>query len=419
VNFSIPIRGTLPAGVLALALASCGAAATEAGSADERPPVQVTAEQARTMTLRPELELIGQLVPRPEAVAVVAARVGGSVSAVHVVAGDVVAAGDVLIDLDPRVLAGEVDRASAEAAQRRAALQLLERGPREQELAIARADRDRAAAAAQSAAEKLQSLEALEAHAEISPVRLAEARTARRTADAELAAAGSALELLEAGTRPEVLQQARATLAAAEADLALARARLGFTSLPAPLAGTVMRLEARPGMGVDPGTPLAEVADLARLLARVRLPAETVPRLDPEGACTVTPDAGSAALEGTIDRFGPAAEESTGGVWAFVGVVNPGELRPGMSGRVALPLRPVADCTAVPLAAVAERDGVAVLTVIRDGAAHEIEVRTGERAHGWVQILDGVAPGDLVATRGGYGLPEGQAVEVVSATDAR
>lgn len=72
----------------------------------------------------------------------------------------------------------------------------------------------------------------------------------------------------------------------------------------------------------------------------------------------------------------------------------------------------VANATVVPVAAVADRNGAAVVTVIREGKAYETEVEVGIRTPEVVQILGGLTAGEIVAAEGGYGLPDGCPVKV-------
>ena len=58
------------------------------------------------------------------------------------------------------------------------------------------------------------------------------------------------------------------------------------------------------------------------------------------------------------------------------------------------------------------------MTVIRDGKAEETGVTLGKEAEGNVQVVSGLAQGDLVAVKGGYGLPDGYPVEIVSKDDS-
>ncbi len=72
------------------------------------------------------------------------------------------------------------------------------------------------------------------------------------------------------------------------------------------------------------------------------------------------------------------------------------------------------DVLTVPVAAVADRAGTPVVTIVRDNKAHEIDVTVGVQTLERVQVIMGLAAGDWVITEGGYGLPEDCPVEVVS-----
>ena len=52
------------------------------------------------------------------------------------------------------------------------------------------------------------------------------------------------------------------------------------------------------------------------------------------------------------------------------------------------------------------------LQQIRDNKAYELPVKLGVITRDYVQVLDGLADGDIVATEGGYGLPEACPVEI-------
>ena len=120
-------------------------------------------------------------------------------------------------------------------------------------------------------------------------------------------------------------------------------------------------------------------------------------------------------LQGEVARISSQADPATGDVDAFVLVTNGrGTLRPGLAcrGRVWLP--ELADVLTVPVAAVADRAGTPVVTIVRDNKAHEIDVTVGVQTLEQVQVITGLAAGDWVITEGGYGLPEDCPVEVVS-----
>jgi hypothetical protein len=96
-------------------------------------------------------------------------------------------------------------------------------------------------------------------------------------------------------------------------------------------------------------------------------------------------------------------------------VKNPDDrLRPALACRAQVWLPPISDALVVPVSAIGDHDGRSVVTVIRDGKAEEIGITLGKEAEGCVQVVSGLAQGDLVAIKGGYGLPDGYPVEIVS-----
>ncbi len=374
------------------------------------PKVEVV--QARSMELRPRFELVGQVVPRPEAEVLISSRVASSIAEVLVAEGNRVEAGIDLFRLNTELFEIAVERARAAAEKSRAILDRLEKGPLPQELEIASKRVLAAEVLVRSATLKLAALEDLETHGELSPVRHANARSLLESAQADLSSAQANRSLLRAGTRPESLREARASVDIAAANLREARLRLGFGRIQAPISGTITDLQVRAGQAVQDGTVLLTLVDLSSPLFRVRVPARDLPGLTPGLLSTITFDELEEPVAATLDRIGANAESTRGGLWVYLSLSNPGILRSGSRGKAALYLPTLENCTVIPRDAIAERAGVPVTTRIVEGRAHEIEIRTGVRVQDWVQVLEGVAVGDWIAVSGGYGLPDDQPVDV-------
>ena len=118
-------------------------------------------------------------------------------------------------------------------------------------------------------------------------------------------------------------------------------------------------------------------------------------------------------------RLGAQADPTTGDVDAFVLLKNAnGTLRPGLACRVQVWLPEVKDVLTIPVAAISDRDGTPVVTAIRDGKAYEHPVRLGVSTEKQIQVMEGLKAGDLVTTEGGYGLPEGCPVQIVTGEPA-
>ena len=207
----------------------------------------------------------------------------GRIAELLVDEGDRVVAGQVLARLDDRLARARVARAEAAVAAAEARLRLAERGARRQEIDAAAAEADAAAAqawergVARDRAERLH-----ERNADAIP--LAEVDTARGAAqatEAQARAAQARLALLKKGTRAELIAEARAALAAAEAELAEARVYLSQMELRAPADGVVVRRMHEVGEQVStmPPQTVLVLADLSRLELRAEVDEVDVARV--------------------------------------------------------------------------------------------------------------------------------------------
>jgi len=368
---------------------------------------------ART-TLHPTLDLVGAIVAVPERTAVVSPQLGGWIRELKVVEGQSVRAGDTLVELDARSAEAGVERARAAVEQRAAALERLQRGYLPEEIAGARSDAEGAAALAAGRRSEVEALRGLLDRGEISGVLFENKAKALAAAEAALASARERVKLLEAGTRPEVLAEGRGALAAASADLAQARLALEWCTITSPIDGLVVQLLARKGQYLDRAASLATLIDLSEVFARFRIPGEAFARVHRGTKVEVELESlPGTVFAGAVDRIAGRADTLTGHLTADARVQNDtGLLRPGLRARVHVWLPPVRDVLAAPVAAIADRAGVPVVTVVRDGRAYETEVQLGLEAGDLVQVVGGLAAEEVVATSGGYGLPDGTGVAV-------
>ena len=103
-------------------------------------------------------------------------------------------------------------------------------------------------------------------------------RFAVARAGAERQQSVAELETLR-GPRPEDVALAVARVASAEALLSKAVADAGLSRVTAPIAGTILRIYARPGDQVGSGDGLLEMADLSRMDVVADVYETDVPRL--------------------------------------------------------------------------------------------------------------------------------------------
>lgn len=253
-------------------------------------------------------------------------RVGGRVKAVHCHEGQVVIAGELLVELEAfdllareaeavaQVAASEAELAKLtngfrdeEIAQAQARVErltamhkILVDGPREEEIKAARARRDLAIAQVERAKITYERLVGLFAKETGSVTRdeidrsTEEVKVAEQTqqvreeelkllekgpraeeiaaAAAELKEAQQGLKLLQVGNRPEDIAQAEAAVAAAKATLSVTEIQLDELQIRASVDGIVEAVELQAGDMVGTGAPVLSLLDARTLWVRAYVP---------------------------------------------------------------------------------------------------------------------------------------------------
>lgn len=186
--------------------------------------------------------------------------------------GETVQAGQPLLRLDPARLQARLDQAVATREEAAARLAELTRGPREEEIAAARARLRGADEVLQVRQRELARQERLLARGLASPEDRDAARVLRDGALAERDTARARLDELLKGTRAEQLEQARQALARAEAAVVGLRRDLARLTVTAPVSGQVDEILFRVGEQPRAGEVVAVMYDAAHTYARVYVP---------------------------------------------------------------------------------------------------------------------------------------------------
>ncbi|KAF0219193.1 MAG: HlyD family secretion [Geobacteraceae bacterium] len=162
------------------------------------------------------------------------------------------------------------DVAARQAAMQtaKAALAELEAGSRKEEIGQAEAQLARAKAEESRLQKDFVRQEALYRKDVISTREFDAAGTSYDAARASVREASERVKLVREGPRRETIDQARARLRDAEAALALAKTRLGYTTLTSPLKGVVLSKNVEPGEQVAAGTPVITVGEIESVWVR-------------------------------------------------------------------------------------------------------------------------------------------------------
>lgn len=340
---------------------------TDKKSQRAAPPVPVTVAQATTRDMPLLLEVVG----RGEAYETVTlkSRIDGQVAAVPFREGQHVAAGDVLIKLDPADFNAKLRQAEANLARDQA---LLEK--------------------AQADVERYQ---ALRAQGFVSDEKVAEMR-----ANAEAT---------------------RASVAAYQAARDLASLQLSYTTLRAPIAGVIGAKLVFPGSAVKLNdTELAVVNRVRPLYVSFTVPERHLPRIRAAmskgvlQASVNLPDDRSQVFQGVLRFIDNAVDASTGTIRMKAELDNAAEtLAPGQYLNVTLTLDTLRDAVVVPDEAIQQGPEGSFVYVLKADAGTEVrKVVLAVTRDGLAAIAQGLQAGETVVTDGQLRLTPGSKVKV-------
>ena len=352
----------LGAGALALGLAGCHQSAAaevekDKGGGGAPGAISIAVATARQQSLDRTAEVQGALYPREHAV--MSAEVEGAVVAVSADFGDKVVAGQSMMTINPREFQLKVETAQAALDQARA---------------------------------KLNNSRARYARAQ--------ALKAEGTISAEQFDQLAAQEHVD-----------EADAESAEKMLAMARKKLGDTTVKAPFTGAVQKRMVSLGEYVSPGKQIYELIATDPIKLRCPMPERFVPLAKVGMTVKLGIDAKPGAqYVGTITRIAPALDDASRTLLIEAEVANPaGELKPGFFAHVTMDLgRDRA--LFVPTAAVLRYAGVARVFVVENGQVRAREVTTGSVVGDQVEIIAGLKDGDRVAVSDVDRLADGTAV---------
>jgi len=322
--------------------------------------LELTYATAAVMTLTPTLEVPAEVVPVPDRLAAIGARVSGRIVDVFVNTGDRVSRSDPLLAIE----SAEVGRAWADLVATRAGERVARRAlDRQQELLDGR----------------VTSVRAFE-----------EAQGTWEIAEADLRAALTRLASLGV------------------ADPGEPPANPARVTLYSPIAGSVTARTVSLGEWVEPSNILLQVIDLTEVWLEASVYEQEMRYVDVGQQVQVEvrafPDD---VFLGTVERLAGVLDEKTRSIGVRIALANEGgRLRPGMFATARIQgtqAREARELIAIPWAAVQEIDGrQAVFMRAGDGVFEVRTVHTAQRVGDLVEILTGLEVGDEVVADGSF-----------------
>jgi len=176
--------------------------------------------------------------------------------------------------------------------------------------------------------------------------------------------------------------------------------------LRAPIPGSVVERDVTIGERVSEDSTLFTIMDLRRLYVDAQLYERDIARVKKGQRTEVTVSAlPDMRFEGSVVYIGQTIDPSTRTLMVRTLIDNPrGELRIGMFARVKIFTGNGKTALCVPLDSVLEEQGESFVFVPAGDSYRLVAVKTGARDGHWVEIIGGLAEGDVVVAKGSYGL---------------
>jgi len=362
-----------------------GAAAT-AGASDGKVEVIEVARRPWPYTVRVQ----GTLVEDESAM--VGAKVAGRVKEVLVDLGTRVEAGQVIARLDTEEFDILVRQAEAQVAQARAGLGLKGNTP----------DNQLDPSKAPPVLQELAMLE--EARLNL--------QRARRLTDRsvftqeEVQARESAYQVAEARHTSSLnaVQGLIAQLALKRAELAMAVQNREDAVLKAPFDGVIQERHVAPGSYVNVGQRVATLVRIDPLRFRAGVPERAATGVEVGQRVRLILEGQPAPIELKITRISPSLDVSSRALTIEADLANSsGRWRSGLFAEGEILIDESQQALAVPLASIVAFGGVEKVWTVSDNKAAPRAVRTGRRDKQFVEVIDGLAGGELILANGALG----------------
>ena len=333
----------------------------------------------------------------------IGAPVTGTVAAVPVSEGQAVAAGQLLVALETAEARAAVDSARHAVAQAEArlaqiavtALPVAAESVRQGETNLGNAER------------ALKRQQDLFDKGFVGQAALDDAQRARDLAASQLAAARLQHAAAASGGSEDRL--ARAALDQARASLRASQARLDQMTIEAPVAGVLISRAVERGNVVQPGKVLMTLSPAGETQLVVLIDEKNLGLLRVGQRAFASADAyPGRRFEALVSYINPAVDALRGSVEVKLAVpAPPAYLLQDMTVSVDIEVARLANVLAVPAETLREGDWV---LVAREGHVHRQPVKVGLRGDGRVEIVTGLAEGELVLAANNNAVREGAAV---------
>jgi RND family efflux transporter MFP subunit len=363
----------------------------------------------------------------PDKQVAIFSKASGYIRRIAVERGDFVRAGQLLMEIDDEELRAAVDQARASVATAEANLRVAESNVAAARAAVANQEANliRARAVQENDWRNYRRLEELLGRGLISAMERDNARTTAEASRASLAAQEAQLAVArsQVETQASQVHLARAQIERERATLRIAHTNLENTRITAPFAGYISQRNLDPGAAVSSqaaGTSTSSVGILVlQSIDPVKVQVEVQERDISLAGVGSTARAFVDAYPGKVftakaTRTVHALDPRTRTLGLEMEIRNPDHLlKPGMYARVELLVGNHPGALLIPADAVRYEDGNPVLYAVHEGVVARRQVALGVTEGTLVEVTRGLAGGEAIIVEGKELVTENQKVRAV------
>ncbi|MGZ3241967.1 MAG: efflux RND transporter periplasmic adaptor subunit [Burkholderiaceae bacterium] len=337
----------------------------------------------------------------------IGSQVTGTVASIPVAEGQIVKAGQLLIALENSEAKAAEAQALAAVTQAQTRLRQLQ----EVSLPTAQQGLHQAQINLQNVQRQYDRTKELRSKGFVGQSQLDDAQHNLDLAESQLRTAQ--LQVTTNSVQGSDYQMAKAALAQAQANLNMARARLEYTTIEAPVDGTLIARDVERGAVVQPGKALMVLSPTGQTQLILQIDEKNLAFLHLGQQALASADAyPDQRFRAEVAYINPAVDPQRGSVEVKLNVPNaPAYLRQDMTVSVDIEVAHHADAIVAPAATVHDGSSTAPwVMLVNHGRAHRRTIKLGVRGSSMVEILEGIQPGDSLISSNTANIADGQRV---------
>ncbi|BHH82109.1 efflux RND transporter periplasmic adaptor subunit [Desulforhopalus sp. 52FAK] len=207
----------------------------------------------------------------------------------------------------------------------------------------------------------------------------------------------------------------RTKMETSKADFDNAELMLSRTVVTSPMDGIIRRLDAKVGLQLSIGDPIAEILDMDRVKAIIGIPESDVSAVRKLDTVDLTIQAlGDTTIKAEKHFLSPAPETTARLYNLELKIDNPeGEILTGMFVRADIIKKQVENSIAIPFYSVISRNDEQYVFLEKDGIATKRPISVGIMENWMVEVTDGLTPGDHLIVEGHRDVEDGQKIKII------